>query len=46
VQDLTPTFPSFTLKTRKMTREHLRPFVDAYMPSHRHERVESENFKR
>lgn len=37
---------SFTLKTRKMTREHLQPFVDAYMPGRRHERTESEHLKR
>jgi type I restriction enzyme M protein len=37
---------SFTLKTRKMTREHLQPFIDTYMPGNRYERVENENFKR
>jgi len=36
----------FTLKTRAMTRADLQPFVEAYMPGHRHERVESERFKR
>ena len=36
----------FTLKTRTMTRPDLQPFVDAYCPGARHERVEAENFKR
>jgi type I restriction enzyme M protein len=29
-----------------MTREHLEPFVQAYMAGQRHKRVESESFKR
>jgi type I restriction enzyme M protein len=36
----------FTLKTRAMTRADLQPFVEAYKPGRRHERVEAENFKR
>jgi type I restriction enzyme M protein len=36
----------FTMKTRRMQREHLQGFVDAYSPGERHKRVESERFKR
>ena len=36
----------FTLKRNKLTREHLQPFVDAYSPEDRSQRVESERFKR
>ncbi|WP_444663402.1 N-6 DNA methylase [Cellulomonas sp. CW35] len=36
----------FTMKTRPMTREHLQPFVDAYKADARHQRVESDRFRK
>lgn len=36
----------FTMKTRQLGREHLQPFVDAYRVGARHQRVETERFKR
>ncbi|MFH1060273.1 MAG: N-6 DNA methylase, partial [Pseudomonadota bacterium] len=35
----------FTLKTKQMTWEDLRDFVDAYNPVNRHQRQESERFR-
>lgn len=36
----------FTLKNRQLSREHLQPFVHAYCPGARHQRLESDRFKR
>jgi len=36
----------FTMKTNQLRREHLDDFVAAYRPGARHERVESERFRR
>jgi type I restriction enzyme M protein len=36
----------FTMKTSPLRREHLDDFVAAYRPGSRHERVESERFRR
>lgn len=36
----------FTLKQNPLRAEHLADFVDAYRPEARHERVESERFRR
>ncbi|HEY4605904.1 MAG TPA: N-6 DNA methylase, partial [Blastococcus sp.] len=36
----------FTMKTNPLRREHLDDFVAAYRPGARHERVESERFRR
>ncbi len=36
----------FTLKQNPLTLEHLTPFIEAYNPAKRHERVESEQFHR
>lgn len=36
----------FTLKTKQLTRAALDDFVEQYKPGRRHERAESENFKR
>lgn len=35
-----------TLKTNPLRLEHLRPFIEAYHPENRHQRVESERFRR
>lgn len=35
----------FTLKTKQMTWEDLRDFVDAYNPANRHQRQETERFR-
>jgi type I restriction enzyme M protein len=36
----------FTLKTKTLKRSHLDDFVEAYQPGRRHEREESQRFKR
>jgi type I restriction enzyme M protein len=35
-----------TLKERPLTYEHLLPFIEAYNPENRHDRVENERFRR
>ncbi len=35
-----------TLKTNPLTIQHLQPFIDAYNPSNRHQRTETERFHR